>query len=95
MDGGDCITSCANRSVTVLLLERKTFRLCLEANAFAVISTLFQKMLANTILRMPELSCDIWCKLHYYEKARTVARFYSSEWNLTVNSSSAKYNGHV
>lgn len=61
---------------------------------FAVIFS-FQKKLAETILKLPNLSCDIWCKLHYYEKARTVAKFYSSEWNLTINSSSAKYNGHM
>jgi len=61
----------------------------------AVICNSFQAKLAWTIDRMPQLSCDIWCKLHYYEKARAVARFYSSEWNLTVNSSSAKYNGYV
>ena len=61
----------------------------------AVICVSFQKNLAHAIRRMPELSSDIWCKLHYYEKARAVARFYSAEWNLTVNSSPARYNGHV
>jgi len=44
---------------------------------------------------MSALPTDIWCKLHYFEKAHMTAKFYSAEWNLVVNSSPAKYNGYV
>jgi len=54
-----------------------------------------QALLSATVKRMPTLSSDIWCKIHYFEKQHMTAKFYSTDWNLMINSSPMKYNGSV
>jgi len=51
--------------------------------------------LASAVKRLPTLPIDIWCKLHYFEKGRMTAKYYSMEWNLLVDGSPVEYDGYV
>ena len=56
---------------------------------------LFQTIIHESLVRLPEIEPDIWAKIYYMERSQVIAKLYLREKDIIIDNSTQEYDGFV